>query len=289
MSVVNISIAPRTPATVLETATSVVRLNALAGNPQVTCLTITQPGREALLANAIGDFARQRYVFRDLLIVHDGDAAFHSHCEALIQQPRDGLQPVIGAVLKLPSGYSLGQLRNYSVENARGELMCQWDDDDRSHPDRIAVQVEALRRESAVAAYLCQQLHYFADTDELFCEDFRREPYPLNVVQGSALVRKDSMPRYPDLQRGEDTALLNSLLQTKLPIARISGQPWLFCYGYHGDNTFAREHHATMVAAHALSPAAMMNIRSPLNVALAQYDPGVRRALASANSASSTL
>jgi glycosyltransferase involved in cell wall biosynthesis len=249
-------------------------LAPLAPQPQVTCLTVTQQGREASLALAVGDFVRQSYAARDLLILHDGDKLFHQYCEQVATSARERGAEV--SLHRVDPGLTLGQLRNESVARAKGRLLCQWDDDDRSHPDRLLVQVETLLAASASAVFLTQQLHFFTDTNELFCEDWSREPYPLDVVQGSAMVRRDVMPQYPDLRRGEDTALLNALIGSGQSIARVRDKPWLYCYTFHGGNTFLREHHANAVRANGLSPAAMMNIRVALDAALAQFEPPIR-------------
>ena len=39
---------------------------------------------------------------------------------------------------------SLGALRNYSVEMARGDIVVQWDDDDWYHKRRIEVQFQVI-------------------------------------------------------------------------------------------------------------------------------------------------
>jgi glycosyltransferase involved in cell wall biosynthesis len=44
-----------------------------------------------------------------------------------------------------PTGkLSLGALRNLSRESAGGEILCQWDDDDLHHPQRLERQLSAL-------------------------------------------------------------------------------------------------------------------------------------------------
>jgi glycosyltransferase involved in cell wall biosynthesis len=174
------------------------------------------------------------------------------------------------------AGKTLGELRNESVALARGTLVCQWDDDDRSHPDRLRIQIQALLQENASACYLTQQLHRFVDSGEQIAEDWSHDLYPRNVVQGSAVVRRDAMPRYPALRRGEDTALLHALIEAGEPIARVEGQPWLYCYQFHGGNTFERAHHVAIAQAKRLSPAAMMNARDALEVQTARFVPALQ-------------
>lgn len=253
---------------------------ALSANPLVSCLTVTQPGRQRSLARAIGDFYRQLYPLKELVLLHDGDIEWHQTCESLVEQARleYGLQSSGSHQLvhvRTEARESLGALRNRAVASARGELICQWDDDDRYHPLRLVRQVEALREANASACYLEQQIHYFADSGEWMVEDWSKQPYPRNLVQGSALVRRDVMPRYPAHARGEDTALLHALVQANEPIARVHDAPWLYCYSFHGGNTFDRMHHANVARDTQLSAAAFMNIRIRLEREIALFAPPV--------------
>jgi glycosyltransferase involved in cell wall biosynthesis len=110
----------------------------------VTCITITQVSRAALLADAVRDFLRQTYAERELLILHDGDAAAHRALQDLLQRlgVEGGTSPVRLQRASAPA--PLGQLRR-GLALSRGELICQWDDDDRYHPERLALQCGALR------------------------------------------------------------------------------------------------------------------------------------------------
>lgn len=261
---------------------------ALSPEPLVSCLTVTQPGRERFLQRAVGDFFRQRYAHRELVLLHDGDDAWHRACETIIDAARAvnaTSREVSCRLVRVPmredsdalqsARESLGALRNRAVAAAQGELVCQWDDDDRYHPARLSAQVEALLATNASACYLEQQIHRFADSGEWLVEDWSRQPYPRNLVQGSALVRRDALPRYPARARGEDTALLHALVAANEPITRIHDAPWLYCYSFHGGNTFDRMHHALIGRDTQLSAAALLNVRSALERELTAYDPPI--------------
>jgi glycosyltransferase involved in cell wall biosynthesis len=242
--------------------------------PRVCCLTVTQPGRAAFLTRAIGDFLRQEYAPKSMLILHDGDEKWHQECETMIALSGAHAAGEI-ALHRVAPGLPLGELRNRSVELATGHFVCQWDDDDRSHPLRLSAQVAALMATDATACYLEQQIHRFADTGEWYVEDWSRQPYPRNVVQGSALVRREAMPRYPAQSRGEDTALLHALIERAAVIARVQDQPWLYCYSFHGGNTFDRAHHAAIARDTQVTPAAMLNLRNRLENEITKYSPPV--------------
>jgi glycosyltransferase involved in cell wall biosynthesis len=57
-------------------------------------------------------------------------------------------------------GLTLGALRNISLESARSEIICQWDDDDYSHPGRLAIQVRHMIAEAAGASFFTDHLQY---------------------------------------------------------------------------------------------------------------------------------
>ncbi len=244
----------------------------LMPNALVSCLTVTQPGRETGLYAALNDFARQSYLNRELIVLHDGDANWDARCTAIADDIRARTSCIIHIHAVSP-GKRLGELRNESVARAHGTLLCQWDDDDRFHPDRLRAQVDALYASNAAACYLTQQLHRFADTDEIVVENWSGDYHPRNVVQGSALVRRDAMPEYPALSRSEDTALLHALVASGERIARVESMPWLYCYQYHGGNTFARKHHDAIAQAKRLSPAAMLNIGARLQTEMSRFEP----------------
>lgn len=235
----------------------------------ISCLMITQASRLALARLAIGDFAAQTHAARELVILHDGGVAFHEELSELATTMHAA--PV--RVLQQPSGASLGHLRNAAIDAAQGDSVCQWDDDDRYHPERLALQWRALREANASFAYLTDQLHWFPARGELYWDDWNREAYPLNVVQGTLLGLRARMPRYADLERGEDTDALLKILRRGESIARVRDAGWSSIYVYHGANTFDAAHHAAISRTKALGHAALLQREDLLRRRLAQYAP----------------
>ncbi|MBS0558307.1 MAG: glycosyltransferase [Proteobacteria bacterium] len=231
---------------------------------------ITQASRLALARLAIGDFALQTHAPRELIVLHDADDA----CHAALADAAAQAMPGSIRVLREASGQTLGALRNAAVGASTGEFICQWDDDDRYHPQRLAVQWQALRDEEADFAFLCDQLHWFPARGELYWDDWDREAYPLNVVQGSLLARRVRMPRYADLARGEDTDVLLKILRSNERIARLRGAGWSSVYVYHGANTFDGAHHAAIARVKALGHAALLQRERLLRERLCEYQPG---------------
>ena len=104
--------------------------------PLVSCLMVSRGDRPAV-AQAIACYRAQTYANRELVILCD--------------QPGNLIEPLLAGLDDPTIRYHfvdrapLGTLRNRAVAHARGELLCQWDDDDLCHPRRIDVQVAALQ------------------------------------------------------------------------------------------------------------------------------------------------
>jgi len=235
----------------------------------ISCLMVTQPGRLALARLAIADFAAQTHRERELLVLHDGDADLHAELERAAATHGAAIR-----VLRQPARATLGSLRNAAVVAAMGDFICQWDDDDRFHPERLALQWQALHDAQADFCFLTDQLHWFPASGDMFWDDWSRESHPFDVVQGTLLGRRSRMPRYPDAVRGEDTALLVELLRSNEKIARLRDAGWCYAYVYHGRNAFEFAHHVAISRAKALGFAALLRRERTLRQRLGEYRPG---------------
>ena len=235
----------------------------------ISCLCVTMPSRLPLLERAVGDFAAQSHADAELVIVHDGGAPFDVQVQALARrQPAHRIR-----VHAANSDLNLDALRNLSVQLAEGDLVCQWDDDDRHHPQRLALQFEALRVEAADFCFLTDQLHWFAEAGELYWDDWDGEPYPMNFVHGTLLGRTTMMPSYPEIARGEDTGLVHEILRAGRRIARLRDRGWAYVYVYHGGNVFDAGHHAAISRLKRYSGARLLARASLLRERLAEYAP----------------
>jgi glycosyltransferase involved in cell wall biosynthesis len=237
----------------------------------ISCLTVTQEGRLAPLARAVGDFARQTERDRELVIVHDGGAGFHEAVTA-VARAHDGAPIRIVQAPRAPKR-TLGALRNAAVDAASGEYVCQWDDDDRHHPRRLEVQLGALRAAKCDASFLGDQLHFFADAREMYWDDWSEEPYPLDFVPGTLLARRDALARYPDQSRGEDTGLVVAMLGEGRSFARVREQGYLYVYVFDGRNSFELAHHAAISLYHRFRGAQLVRLEAALRRHVAEYDP----------------
>jgi glycosyltransferase involved in cell wall biosynthesis len=205
----------------------------------ISCLLVTSPGREAHIRASMTCFAGQTVAQRELVIVHDGDVA----CQESIVNLASGFPESDIRVFAEAPGQTLGALRNASIGHARYPLICQWDDDDLYHPERLERQQRGLVEAGADFCFLTDQLHLFSDGNLLFWDDWSVETWPGNCIQGTLLGRRDRMALYPDLPRGEDTGLLHELVAADRTLVTLSGLGWLYIYIYHGSNAWELEHH----------------------------------------------
>ncbi len=237
----------------------------------ISCLMVTQSGRQTLAGLAMADFAAQCYPNRELVVVHDGD----SECHAALHSAAATHSVATIRVRRTEPGQTLGELRNAAVEAAAGDFVCQWDDDDRYHPERLTLQWNALRDAGAEFCFLRDQLHWYPLSGELYWEDWDSEAYPLNLVQGTLLGRRDCMPAYPARVRGEDTGLLLTLLRGSRRITRLAGAGWCSVYVYHGANAWSEAHHRAISAAKSLGEVRLLQRWAGLQRRLAEYRPGL--------------
>jgi glycosyltransferase involved in cell wall biosynthesis len=239
----------------------------------ISCLCVTRGDRPILLSEAVADFVRQTFPDRELVILHDGDDAVHARIRAIVKTHTEASI----RVERTPPGPRLGELRNIAMTCARGEWICQWDDDDRCHPERLRLQWEHAQRERAAVNYLVDQLHWFPSNNLLFWDDWSREPYPLNLIQGTILARRVVMPPYPGIGQGEDTLQTHALLRAEASkafhVSRLSGAGWCHIYRFHGGNVFDAAHHRAISAAKHLPQARLLPRLALLRDRLKEYRP----------------
>lgn len=198
--------------------------------PKVSCLMVTA-NRKKLAARAVQCFLNQTYENKELVIVDDGNEDYST---VLNDVP---LHQINYVKLEKEPDFVLGKLRNRSLDEATGEYLIQWDDDDWYHPGRIKVQAEVLSSGYEACCLSAALMHL--DTPE-----FLHHPYIGYLpdgIPGSIMHRKNSEIRYPETKRAEDTVYLKEWMKLrykKLP----NGYNHLFLRAYHGNNTWERQH-----------------------------------------------
>ena len=113
--------------------------------PLISCTMITK-NRWNLCKRAISCFKNQTYTHKQLVIVSDGKDEYNNKIIEFISNC-----PNIKIIIINPQKYedkspTLGHLRNISLDNADGEYIVQWDDDDISHNSRIEKQFDIMQK-----------------------------------------------------------------------------------------------------------------------------------------------
>lgn len=197
-------------------------------SPKISCLMVTR-GELFPSVFAIQCFRRQTHAHRELVIVCDRP---ESKLPALLRRIND---PKIRYVAAAPA--TLGALRNLSVESATGDYLCQWDDDDLYHPNRLEVQLATLLKAGTVAHFLSQWIVWWPARRMLALSRKR-------VWEGTMLIRRGILAPYPELALGEDTDVVDAL--RKQHQVAISAAAYLYCYIIHGRNSWHEAHFEPM-------------------------------------------
>ncbi|MCI3953600.1 MAG: hypothetical protein K0R53_3100 [Burkholderiales bacterium] len=200
---------------------------ALPGpRPLVSCLMVTR-GRLFPSRFAVDCFRHQTYANRELLLVCDGPGTeIEEYCRTLGDERIRIVYP------KAPVS-SLGELRNLSLQAARGEWVCQWDDDDLYHPQRLELGMAVCMSMQAVAFFLSRWLLWSPSAKKIGISGARE-------WEGSMLALKSCVPAYPGLARGEDTAVAHAIIGNRRVV--LADAPWLYTYVQTGANTWTDRH-----------------------------------------------
>jgi glycosyltransferase involved in cell wall biosynthesis len=194
-------------------------------------VTLPVPERLESAQRAIADFCRQTLARKQLVIVaNGGERSVRDALRAYVAElDRQDIQIV------MPTGtLNLGQLRNISLEAANGQLICQWGDDARFHPERLVKQAAALLDNNLEAVYLQDVMHYFPDDRAIYWNNWRTTPtlgHP-----GTLMARRTAHLRYPIqgevLKLGADRVLAEALM-ARGKVGFVSGAPHLHvCVSY---------------------------------------------------------
>ncbi|HTR97667.1 MAG TPA: glycosyltransferase family A protein [Candidatus Acidoferrales bacterium] len=116
----------------------------MSATPLVSVLLASRNGAR-LLPRALEGLAAQTYPAVEIVAVDDGSSD-DTHAVLSAFAARHGRMRVLAT-----SGLGAGPARNLAAANATGELLAVHDDDDRSHPERLARQVAFLGTHPRIA------------------------------------------------------------------------------------------------------------------------------------------
>jgi hypothetical protein len=197
-----------------------------ANSPLVSALMVTK-NRVNLAKRAIFCFQQQTHPHKELVIIDDSD---RSELEEFVRQFS---HPQI-AYYRLPAEQlTLGELRNIAVAKAKGNYICQWDDDDLYDPLRLELQLAVIQAFKVDGCFL-DNLYNWWPYQQRLARSCRR------LWECTLMCRKDILPAYPSQRKGEDTEVLTTVIQNHR-LAALN-RPELYIYGIHQNNTWNPEH-----------------------------------------------
>lgn len=187
--------------------------------------------RKKIASRAINCFQRQTYENKELVLVDDGEEDYSDLLTNISSSDVNYVR------IKQKEEVKLGELRNISLEAAKGDFLIQWDDDDWYHSDRIRLQTEVLQN-GADACCLSSSLTHIADSE------FKSLPFigSLNGgIPGSIMHVRNKDIRYPNYLKGEDSVYLNLWRKNEF-VLLPNKLAYLFIRCYHGANTWDLQH-----------------------------------------------
>jgi glycosyltransferase involved in cell wall biosynthesis len=160
----------------------------------------TTSGRRDFIRQSIRYFQRQDYSNRELLIVTDGPDTIGDLLPSNDPQIRH---------VHLSGQRTLGAKRNACVDQARGDLIMHWDDDDWFAPNRITYQTEYLLKNSAEVCGLRRMLFYDPAQNKLWLYSYP-EGERSWLAGGSLVYTRDFWKRapFPNVQVASDTTFI---------------------------------------------------------------------------------
>lgn len=203
--------------------------------PRISCLMVTA-NRARLAERSVDCFLAQTWPNRELVIVDDGE---EDYAPLLARVPAERL---IHHRLPKNPATTLGELRNLSLDIARGALMSHWDDDDWFHPERLTRQQAALG--DRAACWMTATLMHMDDRAWI------ERPY-VGYFKGGApstiLHRRRDDIRYPAERKGEDSTFRDHWIRLG-SVMMGAEHAGLLIRCFHGQNTWDRAHFEKRIA-----------------------------------------
>jgi glycosyltransferase involved in cell wall biosynthesis len=139
---------------------------------KISGLCISHPSRYGLLQRAIYNFLEQHYENTELVVLVS-DRNYHALMLGWLRDKRHPPQVLerlkSNVILRHVADTNLSQMATYGIALCSGDYIVVWDDDNLSHPDRLASQLEQSREYPSVFS---KSLYYFYDSEELYVTDY---------------------------------------------------------------------------------------------------------------------
>jgi len=238
----------------------------------ISCLMVTLPvaERSAFAQRSIRSYCDQTYPDRELVVIVDGgEAAARSNLVSFVQSlGRHDIR-----IHETDEGATLGALRNRSLELAAGDIVCQWDDDDLYHPERLERQAALLNADDLEAVFIQELIQYFPQRRRMYLTNWRATE--VGGHPGTLMARKSDALVYPEngasARLGEDlVAALN--LVGRRRVGHLRDHPCLYIYVSHGANSWDEQHHEMLSRELCVSQGLLRRREGGIREALAVLD-----------------
>lgn len=216
-------------------------------------VTRNDESRQYLTREAVISFLNQSYPSKELIVVMDHDS------------PEFIMNDRSFKVVRGKPEDRLGDLRNLGIEQAQGEFIIQWDDDDWRRPDAIDLQSNALVQNDLEACCLCNQIRYsFANNCAYVA--YCHVGHAGTIMHRRSVVQERGI-KYPHQKKSEDAEFWKAFWRNKKSSA-IQNDPAVYVRFHHGSNTWHAGHIMGRLAneqdVYRLSPEQTLFLRSVL-------------------------
>ena len=193
--------------------------------PLISCLCITKNSEE-LVKLSIDCFNKQLYPNKELIVVYEDN---NKYIDVIVETNQQ--ENIIFYKVDTNPKKTLGELRNISINIAKGEYIAQWDDDDWHSPLRLWEQFYYIKKSNKFGSILKSWL-VFDQRNNLLYERKRTD---LVGWEGTLLFKKSEIKNlYQNLAKGEDTGFVKQIESQIYPIY----YPELYIYRVHYNNTW---------------------------------------------------
>lgn len=202
---------------------------------------VTRPARVGLAQRAIINFLEQDYPDKELIVIGWNIEKLDEVVNAVEHLDTDNQVTVLDVKMSGP----LWGLYQLAIEQATGEWLVCWDDDNQNHPGRLVRQMEEI--EDRRPLMFCAGLYHFMDSQELFVRtppepthfhNKRKSWYVLPRVNPyTFMLRKDHYFGTPENKQGHPWVDMVAAYYSKgIPATCILNEPGWHVTGVLGGN-----------------------------------------------------
>lgn len=207
--------------------------------PLLSCLCVSTD-RPQFLESSIKSFLSQSYPNKELVVVSRN---LETYKKLVTRYESDQIRFFD---VDKKKEETLGDLRNRSIKEAKGEYFCNWDDDDWYHNRRLERQFDAIKKSCKLGSILAYCLLFDKTSNKCYLS------YPM-FHPATIMVKKsliNDLICYSSLDKDEDGELIVKLFRANVLFPLID--PTLYIYVYHGGNTWNASHFSKFYAQSAL-------------------------------------